>query len=194
MVERRTMYRGRVRAGSAASTFLAIAAALATVACLDDPPEYTRPTRIPPVVNSLRTYPPPTSVYVIAPTETSVINFDIPFRSEDVGTPLQAIFVLDFEATATSEDLDKVYTPRVDVDSSDVPFEEQTDRSVVFPWSYENKRPAPGCHSLTMILNYVDNFAGFYTPDDDSLATLETWWFYFVPLGSDEVVVECPQR
>jgi hypothetical protein len=158
--------------------------------CFDAPPEYTVPGRIPPVLNSLEAVPSLASINLVDPQDLT-INFNVPFRSEDAGQPLQALFIRDFVPTERENNAKIIVG--LDIEPSLEPFQDQTGRVVAYEWNVQDPRPDPGCHSVTLIFTYDDNIASnrFYTPLDDALVATETWWFVFETQNGSEATFEC---
>jgi hypothetical protein len=160
-------------------------------ACLDAPPEYSVPTRIPPVIDADQVVPSTIQIHVV-PDPSSLVQFNVPFRSEDAGSPLLAHFLLDYVADGQRSKV----VGFVDVEPSDRPFFEQDGRGVVLPWLVNDGSDDVllGCHSVTLILNYADNRVrdSLFLPFDSSLAAFQTWWFNIGDAEGDTRITDCP--
>jgi hypothetical protein len=149
-------------------------AALVT-GCLDEAPTFAPRGQRPPFVIAGQVEPPLGAVYE-GPVPFSI---NVPFRSEDVNTQLLARLSLDLVPGA-----DSVLTIQQDVPAG---IYEDT-RTVSMTWSSELQS---GCHSLTLILTYVDNFVAS-GPKDDSLAARVVWWLNVDDVDGDVRMASCP--
>jgi hypothetical protein len=138
------------------------------------------------VINALYVDPSLTAVTLVDPQEPDLL-FTVPFRCEDQGNRLEAIFLRDHNLN--ERDFSKLIDI-VPVPPSGLPFEEQIGRAVSYRWTFVGDRPS-GCHSVTMVLTYEDNTTAVFTIQDDSLVAIETWWFYFQD-GEDGAATGCP--
>ena len=156
---------------------LAVAAALASAAtgCLDQAPTFAPRGQRPPFVIAGQVDPALGAVYE-GPVPFSI---NVPFRSEDVNTQLQARLYLDLVPGA-----DSVQTIQQDVPAG---IYEET-RYVPMTWSSDLQA---GCHSMTLILTYVDNFVAS-GPKDDSLAARVVWWLNVNDVDGDVRMASCP--
>lgn len=139
----------------------ALGLALSSTGCLDEPPTFEPRGQIPPFILAGRVEPPLGSVY----EGEAPIPFDVPFRSEDVGFDLQARLYLDLLPGAARGQADEAVTLPAGI------FED-LDRSVRMEWV----RSDAGCHSLTLILTYAENYdipSGL--PLDDTRAARVVW-------------------
>jgi hypothetical protein len=144
--------------------------------CLDPPPEYTVPDPVPPVLIVDQIVPKTTT---IVQTNFPTVSFIVPFRADDAGQALYALFVPDMPAGPISTS--KAHGGPVVADPR--PFAEQTGRSVTFPdpgWTWQADQVSPGCHTMTMILSRLNNLdfttkIGVVTIKDD-LATAQITW------------------
>ncbi|HEX3594647.1 MAG TPA: hypothetical protein VHU80_06085 [Polyangiaceae bacterium] len=134
------------------------------VGCLDAPPEYSEPTRNPPVIQSSGVHPSTTILNIYS---APIIEFDVPFRADDVGLTLQALFVLDQEIGPAQG------ISRQDVDPDSRPFAEQ-DRVVTYPWTWEGT--PTGCHTMTAIITESDNISQFFQLKDVKKQANVTWF------------------
>lgn len=119
-------------------------------------------------------------------TTAAEINFSIPFRSVDVGEPLQAAFVLDFDPANAS-----VAIERLPVPADPTPFAEQDNRAVNWTWPL-SPRPS-GCHTMTMILSHDSNFIAIYRTINPLDVAQVTWFFNIGDPNSPEPsLANCP--
>jgi hypothetical protein len=156
--------------------WLALASS-ALCACLDSPPTYAPRGQRPPFVIAGQVLPPIGAVY----EGPLPVQINVPFRSEDVNTPLLASLYQDLVPGANAEGVQTI--------QKDVPagIYEDTERSVAMEW----RLPLEGCHSLTLILTYVDNFVAA-GPLDDTLAARVVWWLNMDDVDGDVTMSSCP--
>lgn len=141
--------------------------------CLDPPPTYEERSRIPPFVIAPSVNPDLDKVVSLATNKSLQIR--VPFRSEDLGEPLTAVF--SFDGTYQGSD---VVGPSV--------FDDDT-RAVEF-----SLRPEvdPGCYQLSMALTHQANLKEGRNVFDESMAAYLFWW---VELFDDRVgaMALCPE-
>lgn len=168
--------RGIAGGGRGRRAFVAGAAcAVSALGCLDEAPTFSPRGQRPPFVIAGQIEPPLGAVY-----EGPVpIHINVPFRSEDVNIPLEARLYLDLFPGEGS-----VLAVRQQVPAG---IYEDT-RSVSMSWSSEV--PA-GCHSLTLLLTYFDNFVAA-GPKDDSLAARVVWWLNVDDVDGEVTMASCP--
>lgn len=154
---------------------LGAALALSALGCLDEAPTFSPRGQRPPFVIAGQVEPPLGAVY----EGPLPIPINVPFRSEDVNIQLEARLYLDLAPGA-----DSVLTVRKEVPAG---IYEDT-RSVSMTWSSEVQE---GCHSLTLILTYFDNFVAA-GPKDDSLAARVVWWLNIDDVDGDVKMASCP--
>jgi hypothetical protein len=153
--------------------------ATCAVGCVDSPPQYTEPARIPPVIVMDQVQPSPTSIYI---TPTHQVQFDIPFRADDAGRKLVARFVLDIEIGAP----ESVKQVNIAPDPMGRPFAEQgLDRVVDYKWPWNDSNA--GCHTMTAIISDVNNFTDIGGVTSDDLDEARVTWFLWLQNGSDPV-------
>lgn len=147
---------------------------MATVACLEAPPTYQERERIPPIVIAPSVRPELDEV-VKLPTNKS-LQIRVPFRSEDLGEPLTAVFAL----AGSFQGSDEIGASLFDDDTRAVEF---------------NLRPEldPGCYQLSMVLTHDDNTLQGLDVGDESMAAYLYWW---VELFDPQVgaVTPCPGK
>jgi hypothetical protein len=140
--------------------------------CIDSPPEYSVPDPVPPVLIVSRADPPPTVVTAISQPP---VDFNVPFRSDDL-EGLKAYFLLDLQPAEPGVDYQAVQK-ELPVPADSRPFAEQVNRKVEYPWTWSaGGGPAPGCHTMTMILSHVSNFVEEYVVRDDLDSAQMTWF------------------
>src|SRR6185436_1608504 len=148
--------------------------ALSVLGCLDEAPTFSPRGQRPPFVIAGQVEPPLGAVY-----EGPIpIKINVPFRSEDVNIQLEARLYLDLAPGA-----DSVLTVGQEIPAG---IYEDT-RSVSMTWSSE----LAGCHSLTLILTYFDNFVAA-GPKDDSLAARVVWWLNVDDVDGEVTMASCP--
>jgi len=139
------------------------------IACLDAPPEYSVPDQIPPVLVTSQIAPPTRDV-VVVPAAASQVDFLVPFRSDDSGEDLTALFVLDMARQVTFPFI----LDAVPVLADPRPFAAQDPARVVtylYTWT---ERPV-GRHRVTLILTHESNFSTRYEVQDALDAAEVTW-------------------
>lgn len=172
----------RVRPPSAVSSrrsLAAVAWAVLSAGCLDEPPTFAPRGQIPPFILAGRVEPPLGAVYEGL---SNSIPINVPFRSEDVDIPLEARLYLDLAPGAERGNAspESVLVPPGN-------FEDLT-RSVTIDWS----GPVDGCHSLTMILTYAGNYGVLGLPSDDTRAARVVWWLNMGEFASEVRMATCP--
>ena len=80
---------------------LSLFTSLGTVSCIDAPPEYSVPDRMPPVIVAALVVPPTTRI-ISAASSPGTLTFTVPFRADDsgVGEGLHAHVVRDTDIGA----------------------------------------------------------------------------------------------
>lgn len=160
--------RGAMRVARRSLCVLVVPFAL--TACLDDPPEYTVPRAVPPVIQVDRIDPPTTSVVVVTgPSQ----RFTIPFRADDQGTGITASFFYDIDQVR-----DKIFLHYVDVQdqaSDPTPFADQV-RAIDYQWFWRQTPVDPGAHTLTMILAPQNNRITATGPTNAADSAQVTWF------------------
>lgn len=151
--------------------------ALSSTGCLDEPPTFEPRGQIPPFILAGRVDPPLGSVY----EDGTPIDINVPFRSEDVGFPLEARLYLDLLPGAARGDADEAVVVPAGI------FEDLT-RTVEMNWA----RFEPGCHSLTLILTYQGSYDVAGLPLDDTRAARVVWWLNMEDAQGDVRMSTCP--
>lgn len=173
MTSRRGPREARLAGGA-----LLVALSSQTAACLDDPPTYAPRDQIPPFIIAGQVFPPLNLIY----TEPGNFAVNVPFRSEDVNIDLLARLYLDLRpGVARASHGGQQPVPAgifEDIRSVTVDF---TDRI------------PPGCHSITLILTYQNNFHPTQLlPLDDTLAARVVWWLNIDDIDGDTPMSSCP--
>ncbi len=155
------------------------------IACLDEPPTYSEPLAIPPVIAEPQVLPALGVVHVLALGEDS---FDVlvPFRSEDLGSPVLGKFLIDVEPGRE---------PRAVLQSEIViPASSFTDLSREVRTQVTGLSAFPGCHTLTLVLTNESNTFRFSDRLlDETLAARVEWWFVAPdPRGTPVLLSDCP--
>jgi hypothetical protein len=146
--------------------------------CLDDPPTFAPRGQIPPFIIAGQVDPPLGAVY----EGPSSFAINVPFRSEDVNIPLEARVYFDLVPGAAQQ----FASNRAPIAPGN--FEEN--RFVIIDWT--TPPPVTGCHSLTLIMTYADNFGLTGLPLDDSRAARIVWWLNVGDISGDVRMVSCP--
>lgn len=137
--------------------------------CVDPAPTYDGQSRLPPYVVMASVIPNPGIVSVV---ENGVLSFEVPFRSEDLGKPVSAVFSVDSEFHSDLE-----YGPSV--------FADET-RKVEQVVDLDE-----GCHQIQLMLTHADNIRRpGIPPIDGSLAAWVYWW---AVVPTEEGEVACPR-
>ena len=109
------------------------------------------------------------------------ITVQVPFRSEDLGEPLEAIFLFDAQPGQNQAVVDNA--------SVEIPpsvFEDDS-RAVIQPISLDLE---PGCHTLTMVLAHTSNLRGVDVRDE-ARAARATWWLYVRGSENSPLLDDC---
>lgn len=155
--------------------------------CLDSPPQYKEPTRIPPQIMSNGVYPPLTSLYV---TESQSIDFTIQLRADDAGQRLVSRFVVDLEIG--NHALQQIV--EIPPDPEGRPFELQDKqpgsplaaRSFTYTWNWIEMEVPPGCHTMTAIISDQSNIKDAVTSLEPSQEARATWFLWLRdPMATD---------
>lgn len=145
--------------------------------CFSEAPTFAPRGQIPPFMVTGQADPPLGAVY-----EGPIpFQIDVPFRSEDVNIPLVARLYQDLVpgAEPSPQAMAKNIAPGI---------YEDTTRSVSMDWT----PPLTGCHSLTLILTYYDNFDPSGFPLDDARAARVVWWLNIGDVDADVAMSSCP--
>jgi hypothetical protein len=167
-----------------------VAASLATsgsLGCLADPPTFAPRGQIPPFIVAGQVEPPLGAIYKATASlaQTPVLEINVPFRSEDVNTDLSATLYLDLVPGAPG-----------------VPFGSVQGNVPVAASNYEELRllsmevelRSTGCHSLTLIMTYVDNLDAYRNglPIDEDRAARVVWWLNIGDEDGTTRMSDCP--
>jgi hypothetical protein len=156
---------------------------LLAVGCVDPPPEYAAPERLPPVVTTTDVYPSLTQVTTYS-AQTEEIVFTVPFRSDDAGEDLRAFFVLDIGPTQDADFSQIKADPLVPADPR--PFADQADRQPLEGrWKLNVGVRPSGCHTMTMVLSHATNFDTAYHTVEPLDEARVTWWLDLQPVTTD---------
>ena len=168
----------QLRPQRAGACLIWLALVTAASACLDEPPTFAPRGQIPPFLLAGQVDPPLGAIYEGPfPMEISV-----PFRSEDVNRGLEAWLYLDL-VPGTGRSSPGLVAPVA------AGIFEDTSRSVPMKWS----EPLEGCHSLTLILTYSENFDNVTgLPRDDSRAARVVWWVNGGDVAGTATLSSCP--
>ena len=160
--------------------------------CLDDPPQYTEPTRIPPQIISNGADPSPASLVVT----TDSIDFTIPFRADDEGQQLTAYFIRDISNSSNSAAVDSVDVPPDPLKRAfaDQETNNTADRTLKWRWDWNANGSGTlvGCHTMTVIITDPSNIRISVTPNELQVARL-TWFLWLRDSSNDTQLVSCLQ-
>lgn len=167
--------RRRRRSARARAVPFWVACAGAT-GCLADPPTFAPRGQLPPFIIAGQVEPPLSSIYE-GPRN---IEINVPFRSEDVNDDLSARFFIDLVPGAADA--------------------RPAQALLLAASNYEELRlldtevdARPGCHSLTLIMTYLDNFSlQTGLPIDDTRAARLVWWLNVGDPGGEVTMSSCP--
>jgi hypothetical protein len=155
------------------------AALVLGLGCLDDPPTFAPRGQIPPFIIAGQVDPPLGAVY----EGPSTFSINVPFRSEDVNIPLEARVYLDLVPGAAQQ--------FASGNARIAPGNFEENRFVIIDWT--TPPPVTGCHSLTLILTYDDNFGGLTgLPLDDARAARIVWWLNIGDINAMVRMANCP--
>jgi len=158
---------------------LLIALSGQTAACLDEPPTYAPRGQIPPFIVAGQVFPPLNLIY----TEPGGFSVNVPFRSEDVNDDLAARLYLDLRPGVARG----VYGGQQLIAAG---IFEDGNRSATV--DFEDRIP-DGCHSMTLVLTYRNNFdPTLYLPMDDTRAARVVWWLNIDDINGDTPMSSCP--
>ena len=159
---------------------LLLALVSSSSACLDEPPTFAPRGQIPPFIIGGQVEPPLGAIYE-GPLESLPIN--VPFRSEDANYVLQARLYLDLVPGTGRRSPDLVEPIPASI------FED-TSRSVQMEWGGGE---LDGCHSLTLILTWEENFDNASgLPRDDTRAARVVWWVNGDDVAGTATLSSCP--
>jgi len=156
----------------------ALVAWAALTGCFSEAPTFAPRGQIPPFVVAGQAEPPLGAVYE-GPIPFPI---NVPFRSEDVNQALVARLYQDLVPGAVDDipqALSKNIAPGI---------YEDTSRSVSMEWS----SPLEGCHSLTLILTYSDNFDPSGFPLEEARAARVVWWLNVDDVDGAVTMASCP--
>jgi hypothetical protein len=146
--------------------------------CLDEAPTFAPRGQIPPFIIASQVEPPLGAIY----EGPSAFSINVPFRSEDVNIAVEARVFLDLVPGDSG--------PPFLIENAVVPpgnFEET--RFATIEW---NTTLSGACHSLTLILTHMDNYALNGLPLDDALAARIVWWTNVGDMNDQVSMADCP--
>lgn len=151
---------------------------LTASACLDAPPTYDDPRRIPPFVIKSQVIPALNALVELEPGEP--MDVTVPFRSEDLGANVLAVAYLDVRPGERGTAVNVWESPASNFDD--------LSRSVGGPVSDTG---LPGCHTLTLVVSHDFNFR-LDSVVDESQADRIVWWVHVKdPEGERTLLEEC---
>jgi len=162
--------------------------AAACNACLvADPPQYDEPERTPPFLDLVAATPSPNRVIVRNRNVSSLVNFDVPVRSEDNGDPLSFALHLDYSFETSSALL---------YNESPAGAFEDEGRSIQFPWTIKGD-VEDGCHQLTLLVAHKSNWdltqSRPHVINGQGDTAMATWWLNLNPLAdAPDSLIDCP--
>jgi hypothetical protein len=176
---RSTSHARRVPFWVAASLGLTVSGSLG---CLADPPTFAPRGQIPPFIIAGEVEPPLGSIYQGPPG----FEINVPFRSEDVNTDLAATLYVDLGPGSPGVPAGSVLRS-VPVPAGN--YEEPRFLSMV-----DVRISGSGCHSLTLIMTYVDNLDPIRggLPRDEDRAARVVWWLNLDDEDRDTRIADCP--
>jgi len=156
-------------------------AATGLVGCLADPPTFAPRGQIPPFIIAGQAVPPLGSIYE---GPGAFFEISVPFRSEDVNVDLEARVYLDLVPGIE----EKIAETNALVPAGNYEEERLLNMTVnVRAFSRQ-------CHSLTLIMTYVDNLdlprGGL--PVDEARAARAVWWLNMGDTNRDTRMADCP--
>ncbi len=148
-----------------------------SLGCLNDPPTFAPRGQIPPFIIAGQVEPPLASIY----EGPSRFTIDVPFRSEDVNEDLDARLYSDLVPGTA------IAIPDANTEVAAGNFEDL--RQLTMDWV----QLAGGCHSLTLIMTYVENYDVLTgLPRDDTRAARIVWWLNIGDIDGTTRLAECP--
>jgi hypothetical protein len=162
-------------------------AASGALGCLADPPTFAPRGQIPPFFVAGQVEPPLGSIYEGTTSLEGIASFEInvPFRSEDVNTDLVATLYLDLAPGAQGVPPGSVLGFQ-DVPASNFEEPRSLNMGVLIPGT--------GCHSVTLIMTYVDNInrRRDLLPIDEDRAARLVWWLNVDDADGETRMADCP--
>lgn len=155
-------------------------AATGLVGCLADPPTFAPRGQIPPFIIAGQVDPALGSIY----EGPGFFEVNVPFRSEDVNVDLDARIYLDLVPgidRAIAEEYARVPAGN---------YEELR----LLNMTVDMRSRSRQCHSLTLIMTYVDNLdqprGGL--PVDEARAARAVWWLNIGDTNGEATMAQCP--
>jgi hypothetical protein len=156
-----------------------------------DPPEYRAPGQTRPELNVYSAVPTAIQALTVYSNPPVATNISVPFRSEDAGEQLRALFFLDYQvpkAGETQPGQDRLVGQTIPPSTYD-----NTDRAISHLWLPDT---TPGCHFLTLI---VAHRSSFLDSNEDRLdprkadedAAMVTWTVNVDP-ADGRTLINCP--
>lgn len=146
---------------------------------VEDPPPYTQPTQTPPRLDLRLAEPPPDQILIVE--QGQMINFRVPFASEDAGETVDAVMLVDSS---------------LKVDGRTLPGSTLDDTSRAFDLVYPGTAGL-GCHRLWVRISHTANFVRF--PDgvviDETDVADAYWWLNVIDVAAGEdgsILRNCP--
>ena len=156
--------------------------------CFDPVPEYSEPTRVPPVIAADKCIPSTTLLVTPATTPPVDAEFKVAFRADDIGLNLHAKLYRDLTLGHRALLAEKTIPsdPRAFADQSPL-------RTVSLLWQWTSEGDSAfGCHILTAVITDVNNFDGLYDTFDPLEEARITWFVWLQnPMNSEVKPVTC---
>jgi hypothetical protein len=163
--------------------------AAACNACLvADPPQYDEPERTPPFLDLVAATPSPNRLIVRERSVSTLIQFNVPVRSEDNGEELYYALHRNYSFETNGNVLRIGYAPPGAFDD--------LDRSIQFDWEIK-QNIEPGCHQLTLLVAHVSNWQIEESRPDAIKGVgdtaMATWWLNLDPRPeAPDTLLDCP--
>jgi len=162
--------------------------AFASSCIVADPPEYRTALQTRPVLDVYSAAPTATHALTVLTQPATIHNFSVPFRSEDAGEELRALFFIDYEMPGE----DRLNSQKIPPSTYD-----NESREWKYPWIPST---TPGCHYLTLVMAHRSTFQD---ADEDELipalaaddAAMVTWVVSVNPKDPASSTLEnCPTK
>jgi hypothetical protein len=150
---------------------------LVLAGCLDAPPTYEEPERIPPFIIGNQVIPALNAVVELSPD--GIMNINVPFRSEDLGEQVWGVVYVDVPPGQAATMLVRTFVqpPSTYNDES---------RAISGQITIAGE---PGCHSVTLVVSHAFNVLPERVLDETKAARV-VWWVHLKDSEAERTLLE----
>lgn len=156
--------------------------AISLVGCLAEPPIYVNAEQIPPFVIEGRVSPSPGEVFVVPATARNQMAVSVPFRSEDLGENIIALFYLDLRS---GDDAPQLLQDPITRPPGSFFQEQERELEAVLSGLPD------GCHTVTLVLTQQGNFTTGRIANEAQVGRV-VWWVNVQTDDEKSLLEDCP--